>query len=150
MAEIWFDDMIEQVQNFDVDENIEEVVNEHEDEITIYNKQQLFNKGQGADGSQLKEYASATYAKYKNKKNPNPGLGIPDIKLTGETYDRMFAKMDKNTLEISSTTDYTPKLEESRPNIFGLDEQSEDLAGEQVIEPELQKKLRDKIGVELV
>lgn len=149
-GEIWYDDLIGDVKAFGVDDNIDEVVDEDPDRITIYNKQQLYNHGLGADGQKLRGYRMPKYAEDKNRMNPNPGMGVPDIFYTGETYREMFAKMDKTTLVISSTTPQTPKLEEDRPNIFGLDSDSEDKAAAEVIEPGLQQKLVEKVGVELI
>jgi hypothetical protein len=153
-GEIWFDDLIESVKAFDVEENIEEAVNDDPEAITMYNKQQLYNEGMGSNGSKIREYADARktrgYSEVKNRMNPNPGYGTPDIFFTGETYREMFAKMNKNELIISSLTPQTPKLEADRPNIFGLTNESEDKAAEDVIEPALQNKLVEKVGVELI
>lgn len=148
--EIDVDDFLELWKSFDIDANIEEVVNEDPDAITIFNKQQLYNHGLGADGNYLRGYRNPKYAEEKNKMNSNPGMGMPDIFLTGETFNQMWAKLNKNELTISSNTPQTPKLEADRPNIFGLDSDSEDKAAEEIIEPQLQQKMTEKIGVDFI
>lgn len=68
-------------------------------------------------------YKSKYYAKKKALINPLPGLGTPDLKVSGNFYDKMRIKVNRENIEISSGVDYAKRLEENYgDSIYGLND----------------------------
>lgn len=54
-----------------------------EDSLLSNQTSQLIVDGLNKDGRNLKKYKKKEYSEFKNSMNPMPGLGNPDLKLTG-------------------------------------------------------------------
>lgn len=67
-----------------------------------------------------KGYRSKSYALRKHAINPLPGLGTPDLKLTGEFYRQIDVEAGANVFDIISKDEKGPMLENKYPGIFGL------------------------------
>ena len=93
------------------------------DVIVELQKDQLMH-GENMLGESIEpEYASFSYAKFKNRINPRAGFGTPDLRFTGAFYDAFF--LDDDDLEVYSRD---PKVEiliaKYGGYIFGLNEDS--------------------------
>lgn len=87
------------------------VIVAHKPEIVEFNKSQLLNDGETKLGVKLKKYKSDAYARKKNRRNPSPGLGNPDLYDKGDFFDGMTVKIiDENKYEITSTDSKTNAL----------------------------------------
>lgn len=77
---------------------------EYDDNLVAINKGQLLD-GKAKDGNKIRErYKSDSYAKWKNKRNPSAGLGIPDLRNKGDFFAGFKLKIvDKSSFEIYST-----------------------------------------------
>ena len=76
-------DMIAKINGLDLWQIGADTLSAHVEEIAAMNRQQLM-EGVGSDGQPLNpSYAWNDYAQMKQQMNPLPGLGNPDLKLTG-------------------------------------------------------------------
>ena len=79
--------MIERIQRLNIKEVAVISLQENTKNMADMNRQQLM-EGVGSDGEPLNpSYAWESYARQKNQMNSLPGLGNPDLKLTGKTHD---------------------------------------------------------------
>lgn len=121
-----------------------DILQESEKEVVELNKEQLL-QGEDSKGSFLKEYASGSYADYKQKLNP---LGVTDLRLHGDFYEGFFLKADKFPAYIFSKDEKTRKLAgQYGTNIFGLNKENLDEVSRITVLPKLQEKIRQLIHV---
>lgn len=86
--------------------------------FTEWQKRQLY-EGFNKRGERLVPYVSAQYAKKKNKINSNPGLGHPDLFLTGAFYEGIEVKLSGYQITVESRDEKGPDLKE-KYDPFGL------------------------------
>lgn len=110
-------------------------------ELADQNRAQL-KKGQTAKGGKFKEYASDNYASVKNRMNPIPGYGNPDLFLRGDFAAGIKLSVGLDGGDMGSTDGKEARLEGmyGAENIFGLNDES---LGE--IKPEFANKLVDNV-----
>ena len=78
--------LAEKFNSLNTDKIINESLNETKDEFKSINKEQL-RAGKTNTGKNIApKYRSKKYALAKNQMNPLPGLGNPDLHLTGAFY----------------------------------------------------------------
>lgn len=114
--------LLQKVQQMDTEQIIIDAVTATEDQITVENKEQLFD-GLDNDGNiigDIKPYASANYAFEKYQKNPIPGLGNPDLNDTGAFYAGMTIDISGSALKQYSTDSKNDELVAKYPGIYGL------------------------------
>ena len=114
------------------------IISDNKQQIADLNREQLMD-GFNKEGKKLKKYQSNSYAARKNRMNSAPGLGNPDLYLTGRFHEAMNVKINsKVSYEIfsadSKTSDLTKKYGK---DIFGLTEESRDKASTEIINPGL-------------
>lgn len=114
------------------------IISDNKQQIADLNREQLMD-GVNKQGKKLKKYQSKSYAARKNRMNPTPGLGNPDLYLTGRFHEAMNVKINsKVSYEIfssdSKTSDLTKKYGK---DIFGLTDESRDKASTEIINPGL-------------
>jgi hypothetical protein len=85
-------------------------------------KDQLI-QGSNSSGGTFRKYRNAVYAKRKNQMNPLPGYGNPDLKLTGDFYSGIYAKVEGGKIVIGSNDSKAQALEANYKNVFGLNSQ---------------------------
>jgi hypothetical protein len=82
-----------------------EVVVDKEQAIKDLQTTQLAFTGLNRKGRKLRKYRSRAYAIFKNKMNPYPGLGTPDLKLTGSFLRRLELGFASNKEFVIYSTD---------------------------------------------
>ncbi|MEI7792653.1 MAG: hypothetical protein WCI57_04185 [Candidatus Berkelbacteria bacterium] len=97
-------------------------------EMILLNLGQLFI-GENNQGNSFKKYRWEDYAQQKNQQNPRPGLGYPDLKLTGGFYKGFFATVTSNGIVMGSHGKHAQWLEEyysrrGQQLIYGLHEEN--------------------------
>lgn len=107
------------VKNLNTDEVITDSFTESTTAFEEENRKQLF-EGQAKTGEITKKYKNNKYARVKNEMNPLPGLGTPDLKVTGAFYRGIRVEVSGETLNIKSTDSKGPDLEAKYKDIFGL------------------------------
>ena len=111
--------MLRRIEKLNTDEVIEEAFENTAKEFLDTNKEQL-NEGFDATGKHLKKYASKKYASMKNSMNPAPGLGNPDLKLTGAFQRGWVLSVASGQLNQGSMDEKGIRLEEKYGKIYGL------------------------------
>ena len=97
-------------------------------------------EGTSSEETQLKEYASETYARMKASLNPK---GVTDLKLTGDFHRSFVAITEKFPVLFSASNSKTDKLvTKYGENIFGLDEESKTILSK-TIQPDIVDHYRD-------
>ena len=96
-------------------------------EVLKRNKAQL-KKGFSKNLKKLKKYRDQEYAVYKNQKNPEPGLGNPDLNETGDFWRGFRLKvLNKNQYDILSTDSKNDMLvKKYGEDIFGMSDDSKE------------------------
>ena len=120
------DDMLEIFQKVDVDGAAAQAVNDSGETFAKLNRRQLF-AGTTPDGDRLTpDYKSKYYANKKNKMNPKPGLGTPDLRVTGDFQDQFEVTADTEEIDITSPVEYAARLTElyGDAQIYGLNDEN--------------------------
>lgn len=100
----------------------ENSVNETKEDVVVIQKDQL-RQGVSSTGGSFRKYQNKAYAIKKNKMNPIPGLGNPDLKYTGSFYDGIFVSVAGGRITIGSHDSKAQMLEANYKNVFGLSPQ---------------------------
>jgi len=127
-------------------EAIKVVVN-HKQDIINLNQEQLLGTGTDKFGKQLKRYRSKSYAIRKNKRNPLPGLGVPDLYDTGASFEGMKIDIvDENKYSITSTDSKTKDLEKKYgKDILGLSVESKTEMIKEFFQNDLVKNIKQSL-----
>lgn len=141
--------LLSKVQTLDTEQIIIDAVTATQDQITIENKEQLFD-GLDNDGNIIgdsKPYESANYAFEKYQKNPIPGLGNPDLNDTGAFYGGMTIDISGSTLKQYSTDSKNDELIAKYPGIYGLGPiAKKDYVGV-YLQPAVRRQTRTVLGI---
>ena len=93
-------------------------------------------------------YRSSSYARMKNQMNPKPGMGVPDLKLTGAFYKGYRLQVINGEVIEDSDVPYAPKLEKQYgKQIWGLDPENKRLYIEKFLSPGMKKRLTEETGL---
>ena len=113
-------------------------VQEHSNIIIDMNTETLMH-GLDADGEKLTpEYRSDEYAAEKNRMNPLPGEGTPDLFLEGNFHSGFYVKPEKMGWSIDSKDSKRDKLANKYgDDIFGNTKEDEKEINEDYIKPEM-------------
>jgi hypothetical protein len=113
--------MISKFKRLDVVKVSEESLDQIKDDISEAQRQQLIY-GISSSGGTLRKYKSKAYAKKKNAMNPIPGIGNPDLKLTGAFHRSITTQVTSGKVIIKASDDKALELEASygKDVIFGL------------------------------
>ncbi len=134
-------------------ENLPVIIGEcmlsEQEEIVRLNTDQM-TEGLNADGEQIGEYHSQSYALEKNQQNPKAGFGNVDLYREGNFQGRMYLIATQGEYEISSLDEKTNKLiGKYGEDIFGLKPENKEKAYE-IIHPLLIEKSAEATGCEIV
>ena len=124
--------MIDCLTSFNLRGEVCRAIEKNKGAMVLLNLDQLYH-GLNTEGEHFQEYAvykmdeEYTYAEYKHELNHKPGEGNPDLKLTGEFYKAMFARLEGDDIIMDSTDEksewlqyhYSPEDNEGS-TIFGL------------------------------
>lgn len=102
-----------------------QVQQDYSGELIALNQRQLFAQSVDSNNIPLRFYNSNFYAFEKEKRNPLPGFGRPDLYDTGAFYRAFVVRVNSNFYTIASTDKKTNLLTEKYgKDIFGLTEES--------------------------
>lgn len=127
-----------------------EVVREHDNILVDMNTENL-KQGKDSRGSNLSpEYYSDEYAEMKNRMNPVPGFGVPDLFLEGDFQEGFFVEDVEGGWEIDSKDSKRDKLAAKYgEEIFGNTEAEEEEFNKEYILPELAEWIMEKLSEKL-
>lgn len=134
--------MIKRLSSLDVKNESFIAVSETKETITDIQKEQMYH-GLNAEGKRIGRYRTMKYALAKNSMNPLPGLGIPDLKLTGAFYAGFKTEVDPEVFRTFSTDIKNEALTE-KYDPFGLDQESKAEYGGK-LKPVLVKNVKEKL-----
>ena len=114
-----------------------------------------FNRGQMFDGYTNKgtpitpQYKTEGYALSKEYENPKPGLGTPDLFVTGAFYNGMGVVVSaaEYSFKIVNSDEKAPKLELKYDDIYGLDEQNTQYFAGEILKPKIVTELVKQLGL---
>ena len=147
----------EKFNTINTDKIIDESLNETKDEFKAINKQQL-KSGKTRTGEEIKSttnpntgrknyYKSKKYALAKNQMNALPGLGNPDLYLTGAFYEGIDVEVGKDVFDIISKDEKGPELENKYSDIFGLGNNFKKKYLDEDLGPTVKKKISNFVGL---
>lgn len=126
-----------------ITDSLKETVSDFED---IQRKQLM--AGKTRTGSHIKpSYRNKKYAEAKSSMNPLPGLGVPDLRLTGAFYEGIDVEAGKEVFDIISKDEKGPELENKYRDIFGLGGAFKNEYTKEKLEPALKKKISKFTGL---
>lgn len=103
-------------------------------------------EGKNMEGDKIGRYRNPAYARLKNAMNPVPGLGFPDLKLTGEFHREIYTEIRGDKVIIDSTNEKTEALAKRFGEaIFGLNQDRKS----ELVKTELQPVFMENIRKEL-
>lgn len=123
-------------------ETFERSVDAYSDE----NKKQLF-EGYNREGKRLQRYASNKYARVKNEMNPVPGLGNPDLFVTGAFTNSRRITISGNHIVTDFSDSKAPDLLQKYSDIDGLGGQYRKEFIDKNIRPTFRQIIREKTNL---
>lgn len=134
------------IQRVKEDEVIEETMDQSSPVITEKQREQMLT-GVNSEGKKIGKYRSPAYARKKNAMNPLPGLGVPDLRLTGQFYKGIYTEIRGDKIITDSTDEKTQDLADKYgENIFGLNKDKKAEAVEK-IKPVLVQNMKNAMGL---
>lgn len=92
--------------------------------ISDLNRQQL-TVGENSKGQDVGQYTTARYASFKKRIGSQAPVGVPDLKVSGNLYEKIFTEVSPQTITINTKAEYG-KYNEKRygKEIFNLQDQN--------------------------
>lgn len=137
----------EKFKTLNTDKVIDESLNETKDEFKAINKSQLKAGKTNTGENVAPKYRRKKYALAKNQMNPLPGLGNPDLFLTGAFYEGIGVEVGKDVFDIISKDEKGPELENKYKDIFGLGNNFKKKYLDEDLGPTVQKKISTFTGL---
>lgn len=112
--------LINKFEKIKVIDIVRDAANNTAEDWAELNREQLLH-GLNSQGQPVGEYRSPVYAEVKNRINPLPGFGVPDLKNTGAFHDAIFMRA-KGGQVITSSSDWKLSVLEKKygKSILGL------------------------------
>jgi len=143
-----YDRQIEQIQR-GLENEAYKILAELQKEIVKLNTDKLM-QGLTTQGTKLKpDYRNERYKRAKNRANPLPGFGTPDLKLTGKFHANFYLVAKNKKFEILSSDEKTGIISQKygKDNVFGLTVEDNKIVNYQMLEPRLMKWVLSKIKI---
>lgn len=140
--------MLDNIRRKTFDQILDEVLEETMSFLLDANTEQL-RKGKLNDGDSLERYRSAAYLDYKQRVlgTYRAEGGAADLFVEGDFYHGFKGVVKSLYIEVYSTDWKAEKLEKKySSDIYGLSQESIAIVKQQIL-PELQKRLRNAIGI---
>lgn len=138
--------LLRRVKNFDTDKAIDNSFEVTTTDFAVLNKQQMYAGFDKSGEKFTKKYAAGSYAKKKNKMNPLPGYGTPDLFLSGEFQKQIKVDYSKGILTSMSSVEYAKYVEPVyRP--YGLGGKLKKEFIKEKLQPALKKEISAGIGL---
>lgn len=140
--------MLNKVKSVNLRDQVPVIIEDTKETAIDLNRLQLYSMSQDKNEMSLLMYRSPSYATYKNQRNPKPGLGHPDLFLTGSFQGKMFMTVEKETFNISSKDSKTFDLvKQYGDDIFGLSLKSKQIYANTVVYDGIKRYITGKTGL---
>lgn len=100
--------------------------------------------GTNSEGRKIGKYKSVYYAKYKFKISTLAGYGYIDLRLYGDFYSGIVAKVSSSEVVFTSTDSKAKDLE-ARFHPFGLNSESLSTFSSKFLAPEFNKQFQNEL-----
>jgi len=136
------------IETLDIDRVITSSFGNTIEQLADENAVQL-SKGETSRDGNFRSYRNPEYATMKNRMNPVPGFGNPDLKLTGSFYHGIYARVEGTKIVIDSTDPKTDDLKKKYGDkyIFGLNNKSRSEYLREFLRPQVARQLEEAIGL---
>lgn len=140
--------MLRKFQSLDLRSEVPRIIEQTSPIIEKLNKSQLYEHSVDRDGEPLRLYASLSYALEKNRRNPKPGFGRPDLFNEGSFFAQFFTVVGSNTFETSSRDSKTSGLvAKYSADIFGLTKENKSKYANETLFEGIKSYIITKTGV---
>lgn len=137
--------LLKRVERLPIDTVITDSMEEVAPMISDRQKGQML-EGLNAKGMKIGHYRNPAYARLKNSMNPVPGLGVPDLHLTGEFYREIYTEIRGEKVIIDSTNEKTEALAKRfGEEIFGLNKPTKAELIKEDLQPVFMKHIRKEL-----
>jgi hypothetical protein len=127
-----------------IEAELPKIIEQVAPEMIAYNQQQMYRSSIDSLGNPLGMYKSAPYALRKYEQNPLPGLGRPDLNLTGTLYRGMYLKVTGRSFYLGSYDAKEGKVEKKYgKDIWGLTRESKTKLAKNDVRPLLMGYIRN-------
>lgn len=134
----------------DLVKEVSAIAADNEKAIADYNREQLFKQGEDSDGRKLRKYRRPRYARVKHEMNPLPGLGNPDLFVTGDFHRSIFTDVRGPRIIFDAKDWKVEKLAgQYGESIFGLHDDSRRRVWVEVLRPPLLPRINTITGSNL-
>jgi len=141
--------LLNKVKTVNLRAELPAIIKRNAADAILLNQLQLFQFGTNSQGIKLKEYKNKYYAKKKNAKNPQPGLGTPDLADKRDFYNGFFLDVKVKTFRIDSKDSKSSKLKKDYgADIFGLSVDNTRTFALDNILPAVQRYITTKTGLQ--
>lgn len=140
-------ELLRRAEKLDTDKVINEAFDESTEDFAEKNREQLFTGQTKAGGKITYKYRNNKYARVKNQMNPIPGLGTPDLKVTGSFYRGIRADVSGDVIQVQSTDEKGKDLEAKYADIFGLGGEFKSSFLNDGLGPRIQQKITTLVGL---
>jgi len=136
------------VQSIKLRDNLPVLIRNTSAEILTLNRFQLYNQSVDKNEEPLRLYGSLSYALEKNKMNPAPGFGRPDLYLTGSFQRAMYVEVNQTIIKVWSRDRKTDSLvAKYSDEIFGMTSTSKGKYAQQTLHPAIKTYITAKSGL---
>ncbi len=137
------------IEAMDVDRIAVSAVSNTTEEMANIQAEQMMH-GLDSKGQPIGQYRSPIYAEVKNRMNPLPGFGVPDLKLTGAFYRGIVAKVSGDVVVTDSTDSKSADLQKKYgADVFGLDTQYKGEYLREALQPEFSRQIESATGLKM-
>lgn len=136
-------DILRRFQDFNARRIAMQAMAKTGDKMLDLNRDQLYH-GLKSDGHRMQRYRSKQYAQQKNEMNPLPGLGNPDLFLTGRTYESMEIDFNGEQIEYLMNDPYGLR-EKYGDEIQGLHEKNKSFHARENLMPVFVNLAKEKL-----
>ncbi len=142
-------DLIRNSQALNVESEAVTSIQRTEKDMAELNREQLA-AGFDAQGDRLMPYRSRDYAEFKHQMNPEPGLGNPDLILTGAFVHSLRVRgQGKNIIFHASDIKADDLLKKYGDDVLGLSDRQQEYYNEDVFYPVFSKRIENKTGLKM-
>lgn len=140
--------MLLRVQSINLPMQVPIIIDNTNQSIIELNQRQLYNDSEDSNNEALRLYGSLSYALEKNKLNPLPGFGRPDLYLTGAFFKGFNVRVTNTSFFINSSDGKTSNLvKKYTEDIFGLTPDSKKEYAKTIVWEGIKSYIKDRSGL---
>lgn len=127
------------------------VESDFNEQIIALNQRQLYAQSVDSNGEPLSFYKSVSYSLEKEKRNPLPGFGRPDLYDTGSFFRNFVVRSSNSLFTITSTDSKTNKLTAKYgKDIFGLTKESKEEFTKTTLYRGIERYIESTTGIKML